>query len=186
MPRQLSSAVAEEIASPWQQACHLLYGDWGEEKLRLNDTMFDIPLDGQVFQASGGLVSLEAIEEAPDAKVSELKVGLNGIGDDVLPFIENYSLTGIPIYVWRAYLNEDGQIIGTPILLFSGYSDGASVSENNEGVSISLTCRDRLSAFTRVRGRRTNHREHQAKYPNDPSFEFIASFVDKNIDWTLR
>lgn len=187
MPRELSAPVLAQIEGSQQRYCHLFYGDWGAGGvIRLTDAAFNISHGGFTYLAVGGLLSFDPVEENPSLKVNELNVALTGQLPEILALIDNYSLIGIPVFVWRAYLDANGQVVGDPVVIFSGNTDGAELSEELDSASVGLKCRDDLSNFDKVRGRRTNDKEHRTKYPNDPCFEFVAPLVEKVIQWKTR
>ena len=184
MARNVDSATLLEVAKNQTAMAHLYYGAWGNgNDLRLTDSAFDITTGGNTYNATAGLLSIDTVEESPQIKVNETTISLSGLDASVVYRILVLPLIGIPQFIWRVYLDELGQVVGQPILIHSGFSDGAEIKEDNEKVLISLKSRDKLSNFEKRVGRRTNDSEHRQKYPNDRCFQYIANLVDKQIAW---
>jgi hypothetical protein len=187
MTRALDSAVSDEIERSRLRVAHLFYGLFkganGQEVLALTDASHNIGYGGVLYRAAGQLLQMAAIDESPSIQVNEVTLTLTGLDPALLAIIENYSMVGDGITIWRAILNEQGQVIGAPIQLFKGISDGAGIEPSNTEMSIGLVVRNRLSDFERSSGRRTNHQEHKSSFPDDEAFSFVASTVEQVISW---
>lgn len=184
MTRSLNASTQAELSKAETTLAYLYYGAWTEGELRLTDNGWDLTAGANTYQATAGLLGFSEVEESPSIKVNEVTISLSGLDNSILSFLNTVKMVGIAQALWRVWLDKDtGQIIGDPVLIHSGYSDGDEIAESDGNVIIAIKSRDRLSDFDRVSGRRTNDTEHRLVYPSDRGFEFIATSQEKTVQW---
>lgn len=185
MPRDLTPAVETLVTGPKFTACGLFEGIWpGGEALRLTNGLHNLVWDNKLFLATGGLLGVEDLDENADLKTQKTTLKLSLPDQAIFAQIEAYSLTGIPINIWQAFLDEDtGAVVPDPILLLRGFSNGGAYDATGDDAVILLEVTDEMANFDKVKGRRTNHTEQMAIYPGDRGFAFVASQAAKGAKW---
>lgn len=175
MPRDLTPAVDAQVQAPYFTTCRLFLGQWPSEWLRLTDAAYPIIWNGATYLSTGGMLAAEDLEENGDLKTLQTRLKLSLPDAALFAKVESYSLTGIPISIWRAFLDENGAVIPDPILLMRGFSNGGAYDLTGETADIIIEVVDEMADFDRVKGRRTNHTEQMALYPGDRGFAFVSS-----------
>ena len=153
--------------------------------IAFNSTLGDFDYDGQTYTGFGALGSVSRLEEGSELDPQSFTISLSGINPAVLSAVLNEDYLNRPAICHIAPLDDDNQIIGTPILYFDAKVDSVSASFGNTA-SISITARDKLADWNRPRIERYTDQDQQARYPGDKGFEFVTSIASKEIIWPAR
>ena len=70
------------------------------------------------------------------------------------------------VFIYRAHLNSENVIIGTPYVYFKGITSGCSIVEKPNSSQIKWTLSSHWGDFLRVQGRLTDDEEHRALQPD--------------------
>ena len=130
------------------------------------------------FLAVGPFLQFSTIEESADFQITSLTVSLGGMrNEDLALFMQNQYIDQ-PIRVWRFWLNEDGEMVDNPILIFDGQIDKPVVSDDpDNGVTIGCSASTQWITYSRTAGRHTNNDEQQHYFSGDTIFKFAADAV---------
>ena len=71
------------------------------------------------------------------------------------------------VFIYRAHLNSENVIIGTPYVYFKGITSGCSIVEKPNSSQIKWTLSSHWGDFLRVQGRLTDDEEHRALQPDN-------------------
>ena len=139
------------------------------------------------FMALGNIGSISTIEEGFDLSSYSVTLGLSGIPLEMRreAFASTVFTTAFqnrPCKIYTVYLDRNYNIMGEPIMLFSGQMDECTI-DVSETISIQITVQSRLINWEIPRGGRYNTNDQQVWFPNDTGFDLIPDLIDKEIDW---
>jgi hypothetical protein len=117
---------------------------------------------GHTFLAVGPFLQFSSIEESADFQITSLTVSLGGMSSSDLALFLSNQYIDQPIRVWRYWLDEDGRMVGTPVMIFDGRIDRPVISDDPNGaVTIGCNASSQWVDYQRTNGRHTNNDEQQ-------------------------
>ena len=143
----------------------------------------DLTFNGKNYLGVGNLLSISAVDESTDLTATGASIVLSGIQSPLLAIARDEDYQGRPITIYLGALDDTGDLIASPTVLFSGFMDVMTISEAGETSTISVTAENKLIAFDRSYVRRYTAEDQKIDYPNDMGFEFVAKIADQEIIW---
>ncbi|HJV73176.1 MAG TPA: hypothetical protein VJ654_03055 [Noviherbaspirillum sp.] len=150
--------------------------------LYLSTLPYAFDWNGHNWLGAGNLGSISAVQENSDLQAQGVNLTLAGLDPSIIATAIGEQYQGKRCQIWFCPLDEDGQLIGTPLRIFNGRIDTMSI-ETGETSSITLAAESALVDFFRARVSRFNHADQQSKYPTDMGFQYVAEMVQKEIKW---
>lgn len=143
----------------------------------------DLTFNGKNYLGVGNLLSISAVDESTDLTATGASIVLSGIQSPLLAIARDEDYQGRPITIYLGALDDTGDLIASPTVLFSGFMDVMTISEAGETSTISVTAENKLIAFDRSYVRRYTAEDQKIDYPDDMGFEFVAKIADQEIIW---
>ena len=143
----------------------------------------DLTFNGKNYLGVGNLLSISAVDESTDLTATGASIVLSGIQSPLLAIARDEDYQGRPITIYLGALDDTGDLIASPTVLFSGFMDVMTIAEAGETSTISVTAENKLIAFDRSYVRRYTAEDQKIDYPNDMGFEFVAKIADQEIIW---
>ena len=143
----------------------------------------DLTFNGKNYLGVGNLLSISAVDESTDLTATGASIVLSGIQSPFLAIARDEDYQGRPITIYLGALDDTGDLIASPTVLFSGFMDVMTISEAGETSTISVTAENKLIAFDRSYVRRYTAEDQKIDYPDDMGFEFVAKIADQEIIW---
>lgn len=135
------------------------------------------------FLAVGPFLQFSEIEESSDFQISTMTIALAGMRDQDLALFLNNQYIDQPIKLWRYWLDENGHMVGDPVLIFDGRIDKPVVSNDPDGgVTIGCGAASQWVDYSRTNGRHTNNTEQNHYYSGDTIFKYAADAI-KDLKW---
>jgi hypothetical protein len=145
---------------------------------------------GQTWQGVGNLGSIGSLHESEDGAEEKLSLTLSPVdlGTRALALGDPGDYQDRPVRVWVALVSTDTfQIVGVPVLRFSGVMDQLKLQREENSGTITLDCR---TASYDVRSNpaalRMNHVQHQARHPGERGFEYLTSLIGNPAVWMSK
>lgn len=137
----------------------------------------------QKFLAVGNFLQFSSIEESADFQITSMTIGLAGMrSSDLNLFLSNQYIDQ-PVKVWRVWFDTNGEMVGDPVLIFSGNIDKPVITDDpSSGVTIGCSASSQWITYARTAGRHTNNDEQQFFYSGDTIFKFSADAI-KDLKW---
>jgi hypothetical protein len=138
---------------------------------------------GHKFLAVGPFLQFSEIQESSDFQITNVTVALGGMrSEDLALFLENQYIDQ-PLKIWRYWLDEDGRLVGDPVLIFDGRIDKPTITSDPDGsVSIGCSAASQWVDYSRTNGRHTNNSEQNYYYSGDTIFKYAADSI-KDLRW---
>lgn len=147
---------------------------------RLCSAAHDVTWNGYTWVGVGALSFVEPVEEVSTLEAVGYKIGLSGVPSSQIAVALGEPMQNKSCKLWFAVLDNAYQMVGSPTLEIDAYIDGPIIEDApNKDSRITLTVENALADASRPRVKRFTDADHQATYPGDKFFEFVASMVDQ-------
>ena len=147
--------------------------------------------DGQLWQGTGGLISVDGLEAPLDTVAAGTTFTLAGVEPDMVALAKSGSdrVSGRPVTVFVQFFhvndeNEVFQKLDNPFVIWSGEMDQISytadgpqsrvITVSAEGIWVDRS-RPAFGLYT--------DRDQRARFPGDRGLEQVADLVNKTIRW---
>jgi len=182
MTRSIDTAVVTASQQPTIYPVLMFDGDFSSGHLRLHSGVGPLVYAGNTYTGSGSLGKISSIEEGIELSASGITVSLSGLPGDVISTSLGEHYQGRFAVLYVALLDDNGQVIGIPTILFQGRMDNMNLTIG-ASVDISLAIENLLRDWNRPKERRYNNTDQQAYYPGDKGLEFTEQAVESEINW---
>lgn len=177
----VTPAVASALAGDHVFA-HLLKFEFSSGAVCFTDAGYDISWNGDTYLANGLLLGMDAPKFTSELRVGETSVAFSAADQSIMAMILNESQINRYVHVYRAFLDQNMQVIPNPIFLHSWLITDASTSTERKEAEIEVSMASEWADFEAARGRRTTDSSQRRFYPTDRGLEF-ATQVKKDIKW---
>ncbi len=153
-----------------------------EQPLRFTSAFSSMTVGGQEYFGAGNLGSITPVSEGTDLDPQDFKIVVAGVSEASLAAIVTERYLNREVTCLTALVDEQGQIIGDPMVSFSGKVDEVQVEIGKVG-RITVIVRDELADWARPRIERYTNSDQQARYPGDKGLEFVSQVADAEKIW---
>lgn len=189
MARDLSTAMQTALSADLVRPILLI-----EALFDVNATLSTAPLylwngignlsyGGNTYGGAGTLLSIGSVSEKTDMSATGATVVLSGIEGSILQIARDAEYQGRELTIRMGALDDNGDIIADPIIIFSGFMDTMSIGESGETSTISVTVENKLIAFDRTKVGRYTDQDQKMRVPGDVGLEYVTAIQDKQIFW---
>lgn len=131
----------------------------------------------------GDLGFVGEIEETTEVRAVGVEIGLSGIPTEVLDIALAESWQGRPGYIYLAVLDDQGQIVGEPLLLIGeAQMDQMKLTEGLKA-AISLTLESEMIDLERTKARRFTPEQQRSEFPDDAGLDQVSRLQGIEIKW---
>lgn len=183
MSRGLSGPFLAALSSGVLRPALFFKGTFGDGDLRLWSGLGAITALGEVYAGAGTLLGLSSIDETQDVVATGASVSLSGVPSDLVNAALDEVRQGATGRLYLGLLDEDGQLVDDPALLFEGRVDVPEIADDVDTCTITLSYESRLIDLTRAREWRYTDESQKALFPGDRGFEFVTTIQDKEVVW---
>lgn len=141
-----------------------------------------IDFNGETFLGVGDKGKVSEIEEETEVRSYGIVIELSGIPQANIAMALNEPLQGRKASLWLGFVNDDRQLVDTPLLLFKGRMDNSEGMLGDTG-TVSVAVESRLADWGRPRIRLYTSASHNERWPSDKFFDFVAETVEREINW---
>jgi phage-related protein len=132
MPRELTTAVVNEVNASVNRSCWLAAFHWTDE-LYLTNWPTALVYNGNTYQPFDLQIKSVGMSGTGEVRASVVIGNL----DDVIGFyVLNYGLMDIEAEIYLAYVDADGAVIDDPELLFTGRTNGGSLNKMRATINV--------------------------------------------------
>lgn len=153
------------------------------------DITYNSGSGNNTYIGAGTALNMSVLEEVQDLSAAGITLTLAGLGTEGTELLtkaltEEYQ--GKDVTIILGALDDSGDIIDDPIIVYKGFMDTLSINESAETSSISLTVENKLIMLRRNNERRYTDNDQKTYFPGDKGFEFVASIAEKDMTWGGR
>lgn len=182
MSRNIPAAVKTALAGDSFRLAGLLQFDFSSP-VKITDygtTITDTTLG--TFTPSSHILSLGNVTETSSLKGNSYSIDLSSVDQAYVSILLGSNQIGRRFRAWRAVLDANNQIIGSPFMVFDGIIVGFSISDSEKTSKLSVEVASHWTDFEKTSGRKTNSNSQNAFFPNDRGMDFSSTTV-KEIKW---
>jgi len=137
---------------------------------------------GDDYLGVGSFGSIDAVEDTLELKSNPVNLTLSPITPEIIDAVKTDDVFGRDADIFLGALNEHGELQGTPDNWYSGHMETVELSLGRvDGVKIRL--QSRASRLRLRNNKRYTLEDHQADFPGDLFFEFLAFVMEAEVRW---
>lgn len=138
------------------------------------------------YLGAGDLISIGSVTETSELQANGATVTLTGIKQSLVSIARDEPYQGRPLTIRLGALDDSGDLIASPVIIFSGFMDVMTIADEGDFSTISVSVENKLIAFERASVRRYTSEDQKIDYPSDKGFEFVTKIQEKEIIWGSR
>jgi hypothetical protein len=183
MSRTLSTAMQAVATAEVVRPIYLVDLDFASGSIYLWSGLGDLAYNSNTYLGAGDLLNVGALEESTDLTAAGAQITLGGIKQSLLLLARDEPYQGRPLTIRLGAFDENGDLISTPVIMFSGFMDVMTIADSGETSTITVTAENKLIAFQTTAVRRYTAEDQKIEHPADKGFEFVAKIQEKEIVW---
>lgn len=183
MSRTLSTAMQAVATAELVRPIYLVDLEFASGSIYLWSGLGDLSFNSNTYIGAGDLLSIGSVQESTELTATGVQITLGGIKQSLLTLARDEPYQGRPLTIRLGAFDENGDLIASPVIVFSGFMDVMTISDSGETSTISLSAENKLIVFQKTAVRRYTAEDQKIEHPNDEGFEFVAKIQEKEIVW---
>lgn len=183
MSRTLSSEMQAVATAEVVRPVYLVDMEFSSGSVYLWSGLGDLTFNSNTYIGAGDLLSIGAIQETTELTANGASVTLSGIKQSLLTIARDEPYQGRPLIIRLGAFDDSGDLISSPVIMFSGFMDVMTIADAGETSTINVTAENKLIAFQTTAVRRYTAEDQKIDHPADRGFEFVAKIQEKEIVW---
>ncbi|UPT52977.1 minor tail protein [Hafnia phage yong3] len=140
-----------------------------------------VVINGQAFLGVGVLGEVGSVTEENNTSPSSMSLTLSGLDLSLVATTLEENCVGSEVICYAVCLREDGTA-GAANMLFQGFiSDSALLAGSKNGLNYTVS--NIFEKWSQGLPERYTDESHQASYPGDRFFRYIAQMAERSIYW---
>ena len=131
----------------------------------------------------GDLGSISPVVETTETQAQGITLQLSGIPSELLSDSMNHLNAGGVMNLHMGFLDPNGLLIDTPIMVYSGLMDQVSIKMGPKTATITIAVENRLSQLQRSRGWLYTDQAQRQISSDDDGLKWVAVTSDIFIHW---
>ena len=181
MTRLIDSATIAELAKDDFNLATLIRFDFSSV-VYLTDWDRDISALSATWNSSPHFLGVGDVKETSDLRVNTVDITLSGVEQSYVSLFLSQNYIDVPARIYRAVLDDNDVVIGSPILVFNGVITNYDIQDSKSESTVTVQIASHWKDFEKENGRKTNDNSQKIYFPNDEGFEFAAKTI-KDLKW---
>lgn len=183
MSRTLSTAMQAVATAEVVRPIYLVDLEFASGSIYLWSGLGDLTFNSNTYLGAGDLLAIGAVQESTDLTAAGAQITLGGIKQSLLLLARDEPYQGRPLTIRLGAFDENGDLISSPVIMFSGFMDVMTIADAGDTSTIVVTAENKLIAFQTTSVRRYTAEDQKIEHPADKGFEFVAKIQEKEIVW---
>jgi hypothetical protein len=183
MSRTLSTAMQAVATAELVRPIYLVDLEFASGSIYLWSGLGDLSFNSNTYIGVGDLLSIGAVQESTELTATGAQITLGGIKQSLLTLARDEPYQGRPLTIRLGAFDENGDLIASPVILFSGFMDVMTINDSGETSTITVSAENKLIVFQKTAVRRYTAEDQKIEHPTDKGFEFVAKIQEKEIVW---
>lgn len=183
MSRTLSTAMQAVATAELVRPIYLVDLEFASGSIYLWSGLGDLSFNSNTYIGAGDLLSIGSVQESTELTATGVQVTLGGIKQSLLTLARDEPYQGRPLTIRLGAFDENGDLIASPVIVFSGFMDVMTINDSGETSTITVSAENKLIVFQKTAVRRYTAEDQKIEHPNDAGFEFVAKIQEKEIIW---
>lgn len=181
-----TSGQNTELAKPIARVVYFAEFHFTNGIVRVSTLGQDYTWGGYTWVGVGAIGSISEIVETSTVTSSPVNFTLNITSSALFALAVNTPDTyrGQAAKLYMCPLNENFQLVDTPVICWRGYMDmmAVNISPTGEG-SITMKCETSAYGLTKMPNLRMNAQQQKLKYPTDTGFDYLTYLITQPQIW---
>jgi hypothetical protein len=183
MSRTLSTAMQAVATAELVRPIYLVDLEFASGSIYLWSGLGDLSFDSNTYIGAGDLLSIGSVQESTELTATGAQITLGGIKQSLLTLARDEPYQGRPLTIRLGAFDENGDLIASPVIVFSGFMDVMTINDSGETSTITVSAENKLIVFQKTAVRRYTAEDQKIEHPTDKGFEFVAKIQEKEIVW---
>lgn len=183
MSRLLSTEMQAVASAEVVRPIYLIDMEFTAGELNLWSGNGILTYNSKDYVGAGDLLSIGSIQENSELTANGINLQLSGVKQSLLNIARDDPYQGRPLTVYLGAFDEAGDIISSPVLVFSGIMDTMTITDSGAESTIGVTAENKLIAFEKSAVRRFTNEDQKIDYPNDKGFEYVTKIQNLEVVW---
>jgi len=183
MSRTLSTAMQAVATAEIVRPIYLVDLEFASGSIYLWSGLGDLSFNSNTYIGAGDLLSISSVQESTELTATGAQITLGGIKQSLLTLARDEPYQGRPLTIRLGAFDENGDLIASPVIVFSGFMDVMTINDSGETSTITVSAENKLIVFQKTAVRRYTAEDQKIEHPTDKGFEFVAKIQEKEIVW---
>jgi hypothetical protein len=183
MSRTLSSEMQAVATAELVRPIYLIDMEFTSGSVFFWSGVGNLTFNSNSYIGAGDLLSIGTVSETAELQANGATVTLTGIKQSLVTIARDEPYQGRPLTIRLGALDDSGDLVSSPVIIFSGFMDVMTISDSGETSTISISIENKLIAFERAFVRRYTSEDQKIEHPSDKGFEFVTKIQEKEIIW---
>jgi hypothetical protein len=183
MSRTLSSEMQAVATAEVVRPIYLIDMEFTSGSVYFWSGLGNLTFNSNTYIGAGDLLSIGTVSETAELQANGATVTLTGIKQSLVTIARDEPYQGRPLTIRLGALDDSGDLVSSPVIIFSGFMDVMTIADGGETSTISLSVENKLIAFERSFVRRYTSEDQKIEHPSDKGFEFVTKIQEKEIIW---
>lgn len=183
MARDITSALNTEFNTNSIRPFYAVTLDFETDPIRLWTGTGTISFGGNSFTGGGNILGLSTASETGQIQANGSTITLSGIPSDLISAALNFNYQSRDATIHFGALDSSNAVISDPFIIFKGFMDIMTITDDAETATIALTVENRLIRLESSKIRRFTSEDQKIDFPDDLGLDLVADLQDKEIVW---
>ena len=183
MSRSLSTEMQAVASAELLRPIYLIDMEFTSGDVYFWSGVGNLTFNSNSYIGAGDLLSIGSVSETAELQANGATVTLTGIKQSLVTIARDEPYQGRPLTIRLGALDDSGDLIASPVIIFSGFMDVMTISDSGDSSTISISVENKLIAFERSSVRRYTNEDQKIDHPSDKGFEFVTKIQEKEIIW---
>lgn len=183
MSRSITTSLKTETQAASLAPAFFAFFDFQAGAVRVWSGIGDKVWDGNTYNGLGNLGTVSPIEESVEAKANGVSFQLSGVPTSLIATVLADNYQGRDVKLWFAALDDAGNTIADPYLIFGGRMDSLEIDDGAETAVIRVHAESRMIDLRRNNERRYTHEDQQIDFPGDMGLAFMPTAQSTPFVW---
>ncbi len=183
MSRTLSSEMQAVATAEVVRPIYLIDMEFTSGSVYFWSGVGNLTFNSNTYIGAGDLLSIGSVSETAELQANGATVTMTGIKQSLVTIARDEPYQGRPLTIRLGALDDSGDLVSSPVIIFSGFMDVMTIADGGETSTISIRVENKLIAFERSFVRRYTSEDQKIEHPSDKGFEFVTKIQEKEIIW---
>jgi hypothetical protein len=183
MSRSLSTEMQAVASAELLRPIYLIDMEFTSGSVFFWSGVGNLTFNSNDYIGAGDLLNIGSVSETAELQANGATVTLTGIKQSLVTIARDEPYQGRPLSIRLGALDDSGDLIASPVIIFSGFMDVMTISDSGDSSTISISVENKLIAFERSSVRRYTNEDQKIDHPSDKGFEFVTKIQEKEIIW---
>ena len=183
MTRDITSALNTEFNTSSVRPFYAVTLDFETDVIRLWTGTGTITFGGVSYVGGANILGVSTATETGQIQANGSTLTLSGVPSDLISAALNFNYQSRDATIHFGALDSSNAVIADPFVIFKGFMDIMTITDDAESATINLTVENRLIRLESSKIRRFTSEDQKIDFPDDLGLDLVADLQDKEIVW---